>query len=327
MQPTYRDMEAVLQGARRVLLATHENPDGDGLGSMLAFQEYLTAIGIASTAFSTDPVPAMFHFLPGATSFTVGLNNLTMRDHDVVVFFDVSDVNRSRFTDRLKQQKNRTRVISFDHHPTKTILDGVELVDMALVDTKAAATTVLVHEYLSFVKFPITQNIATCLLTGLVTDTGNFSNLATTKEAIRLGADLLRSGAHFGRIITKTFHSRPLGQLKLWGRALERLKEDPETHLVTTALFHKDFAECGMDEEAAEGISNFLNTLEGGKIICVFREKENGEVKASMRTTAPDGNVRDIAEKFGGGGHVKAAGYTVKGKLRERQEKWEVERG
>ena len=142
---------------------------------------------------------------------------------------------------------------------------------------------------------------------------------------MRVASELLLAGAHFNRITLKTLKSKPFAYLKLWGRALERLREDPQSGMVTTALFRKDFEECGVDEEAVEGISNFLNELEGGKTICVFREKDDGEVKASMRATAPDGDVRTLAEKHGGGGHVKAAGYTVKGKIVEKPEKWDVE--
>ncbi|MFA6511944.1 MAG: bifunctional oligoribonuclease/PAP phosphatase NrnA [Patescibacteria group bacterium] len=325
MKNHFKEIERTLQGAGRILLASHENPDGDGLGSMLAFSYYLDVQQIPHTCFSTHPIPRMYHFLPGITRFTVGEDTIALSDHDVVVFFDIGDVKRSRFADRLRQQKEKTKVINIDHHPTKMDVDGVNVVDIAVIDTAASATTQMVHQYFELVGHTLNQAAATCLMTGLATDTGNFSNLGTTEESMWLGSKLLLSGARFNRITLQTLKSKPLADLKLWGRALERLKEDPKTKMVTTALFLKDLEECGVNEDAAEGISNFLNELEGGKIICVFREKEGGEVKASMRTTAPDGDVRSIAERFGGGGHMKAAGYTVKGTLVKGENAWEIQ--
>lgn len=325
MRQHYRKIEQAVKRARRVLLASHEYPDGDGLGAMLAFAHYLDEHDIPYTNFSTHEIGKNFQFMPGTANFVIGEQNLTMSDHDVLVLFDIGDIKRSRFAGRLKQQKDRMTVINIDHHPTITEYEGTDLVDINVVDTESSATALMVHEFFALVGFRVSQGCATCLMTGIVFDTGSFTNLGTTPPSMKAAAELLRSGARFNRITVQTMKTKSLPKLRLWGRAFERLKEDSKSGMVTTALFRSDIRECGADDDDAEGLSNFLNELEGERVVCVFRETEDGKVKASLRTTAPEGDVRALAERYGGGGHKKAAGYTLKGKIIEKPEQWGVE--
>jgi phosphoesterase RecJ-like protein len=163
----------------------------------------------------------------------------------------------------------------------------------------------------------VDRRTATCLLTGLITDTGSFSNLATTASAVDVAAKLLAKGANLPQISKQALQYRPYNSLKLWGRALERLHEDPTTGMIVTAVTLQDIHECNADEEAVSGISNFLNGLDQAaeKIIMVLAQSQPGVIKGSLRTTHPLLDVTEFAKLYGGGGHKKAAGFSLTGTL------------
>ena len=194
-----------------------------------------------------------------------------------------------------------------------------------LVHGEASSTSEIIYHFFDFHDIPINKEIATCLLTGIMTDTGNFSNLATTPSSLEIAGRLLNYGGRIRQISDNTIKNKSLSNLQLWGRALARLKKDEKTGLVTTVLTKKDYQELGLDENNTEGIANFLNNIEDAKTIIVFREKDDGTIKASLRTTHPNVDVSELAKKYGGGGHKKAAGFSLKGKIKDTKEGWKVE--
>ena len=179
------------------------------------------------------------------------------------------------------------------------------------------------HRLMQHLRIPINRHAATSLLTGILTDTGHFSNLGTTQEAMEIASDLLAKGADHRTITEATMRNKSIGTLQLWGRALSRLTINHTTGVVSTVVTLEDLKECGVDGEATTGISNFLNSLSEGKIALVLQEDANNLIKGSLRTTS-DINVADIAKQFGGGGHAKAAGFKIKGKLVKTQRGWKV---
>jgi phosphoesterase RecJ-like protein len=165
--------------------------------------------------------------------------------------------------------------------------------------------------------------MATCLMTGLVTDTGNFTNLGTTASAIEVASKLLLHGVDLRAINKRTMHHRPLPVLKLWGRALERLRRDAHG-VVTTIITQQDLIDCGTTESDIEGVANFLNNLDSdteARVVMVLSERD-GQVKGSLRTKHPLIDVAKFATVLGGGGHTKAAGFSVPGHLEEHGNGW-----
>lgn len=320
----YRRLAEMVARSRRIVLATHERADGDALGALLGFWE-LVHRGRAAVALAPDTLPAAYDFLPGVAAITTEASRVSVEAADVVVLFDCGDVQRTQLAEKLFfLGSHRPAVALIDHHPARTTFRDRQLVDLAIIEPTASSTCELVAEYCAANDLTVSAAVATALLTGIITDTGGFQNLATTLEAMTAASELLKRGANLRLIVRRTMRSKSLSTLQLWGRALERLHHDPATGTVTTALTLKDFAECGVDQESSEGIANFLNDLKDARVVLVLREKSAGVVKGSFRTKQPDVNVAELAAVYGGGGHKKAAGFTVAGEIVQDERGWRV---
>ena len=159
--------------------------------------------------------------------------------------------------------------------------------------------------------------MSTALLTGIITDTGNFTNSATTPSAMLVASELLRTGGNLNVINQNTVYNQTLGSLKLWGTALSRLTRHDDQNITYTYITQKDLMECDVNDNETEGIANFLNNLDGGNISMILKETKDGQIKGSLRTTSDQHDVSSMAKQLGGGGHKKAAGFTVGGTIEE----------
>lgn len=316
----YQKIWDTVRTAKHCLLISHKKPDGDTLGAMVGFGNALDFLGKAHSRFCTDMPPSPYRFMPGCARVTNNQKSVLEQNPDVVILFDSGDLVFAGVDEFVAKIKPRPIIINIDHHHTNSRFG-----DINAVTTDAASTTEVVYRILDANGLKVDHNIATCLLAGLCTDTGNFSNPATTVSALALGGELLNRGAKFGSIFRALWKNKSMGGLKLWGLALERLHYDEKSETATTALFAVDLRECGADEEAAEGISNFLSSVLNVTIVLVLRGTEDGKVKGSFRTTA-ERDVSALAAFYGGGGHKKAAGFTVAGKIEETPNEWKVVR-
>ncbi len=317
-------LDRLLRRSRRVLLTVTTAPDGDSIGSLLAARHVVKHYGQECFCYSPDPWPPMFGYLNGDHSIMAEMPD-TVHDYDLVVIFDTGDIKRTPLADDLiKRDPQKTPVINIDHHPTVTEHRGQSAVDHNFVDTSVSSTTQLLYHLLQHLGVPMNRHLATSLLTGILTDTGHFSNLGTTQEALTVAAELMARGADHRTITAATMQNKSIGTLQLWGRALSRLNLNKETGVVSTVVTLQDLEDCGVDGEATTGISNFLNSLSEGKVALVLQEEPGGMVKGSFRTTS-NVNVADLAKQFGGGGHAKAAGFKIRGKLVKTRQGWRVE--
>ncbi|MBI2099309.1 DHH family phosphoesterase [Candidatus Uhrbacteria bacterium] len=314
----YRQIWDAVKSAKHCLLISHKKPDGDTLGAMLAFGNALEAAGRPHTRFCADEAPTPYRFMPGNFKMINSEKEALRSNPDLILLFDAGDLAFAGVSGLVSKIQPRPAIINIDHHHTNTRFG-----DINAVATDAASTTEVVHRLLAANNIEIDQRIATCLLTGLCTDTGNFTNPATTPSALRLGGELLTRGAKFGSIFRALWKNKSANTLKLWGLAMERLRYDRKNETATTVLFDKDLKEHGVPEEATEGISNFFSAVLNVPIILVLRETNDGKVKGSYRTTGDD-DVSALAAKYGGGGHKKAAGFTVAGNIEELPNEWKV---
>jgi phosphoesterase RecJ-like protein len=159
-----------------------------------------------------------------------------------------------------------------------------------------------------------------------MTDTGNFSNPATTESALQIGGELIRAGGNYSAILNYTYRNKTTDGLKLWGIALSRLIVKKELDLAYTVLTRADMKGLKVTDGDVEGVANFLNSLGETKIALVLKETHDGLVKGSLRTTHDDVDVSAIAASFGGGGHKKASGFSIKGRLIEKSGEWIIEK-
>lgn len=307
------------------LLTMTTGVDGDSLGSMLAMAHAMRHFGHQYICYSPEAIPPMFDYLMGEHRIMRELDG-TIHDYSLIMIFDTGDIKRTPLSAELvRRNPAKTKVINIDHHPTITEYDGRTAVDLNFVDTGAAATTEMLYHILSAMDVPFTRHLVNSLLTGILTDTGHFANHGTTVESLQAAAALMARGADHQAITAATMRHKSVGTLQLWGRALSRLTINRASGVVSTVITLKDLEQCGVSEEAVTGIANFLNSLNEGRVALVLQEAPGGIIKGSFRTTATNINVADLAKEFGGGGHPKAAGFKMAGRLRQTAEGWKVE--
>lgn len=321
MIDTARKIHQEILGAENILLVSHKNPDGDALSSGCALMQYLRQIDKNHTAYCATPISQNFNFLPHAEYYTTNPRILIDERFDLVIVLDSGDLLYAGLDEFLKNLDYSPVIVNIDHHATNEFFGHHNL-----VLSHAASTTEVLYNFFKINKIALDKYIATCLLTGIITDTGYFSNPATTAQSLKIAAELLRLGGNLNLIKGWTLKNRSVRGLKVWGQVLSRLYKNETYDIVSTILTADDTQgqeSAGTDEEV-EGIANFLNNLGEGKIVLLLKDKGDGIIKASLRTTDPQIDLSALAKMFGGGGHAKAAGFSVKGKLAETKKGWQV---
>ncbi len=296
-----------IKKAEKILIISHQKPDGDTLGANLALRKYLSNIGKDVHSFCDSDIPDYLKFLPGSHLVTSD-HLLFTKKFDLVITVDCATIELTAAQHLLAVMPQHL-LINIDHHSSNP-----EYADINLVLTEASSTAEVIYRLLDDWQATFDQEIATNLACGLITDTGGFKNPATSYSSLNIAARLFDHGANLHQLLKITNRGQNIDHLILWGRALERLQKVDKYNLVFTYLTQDDLAETNNDESAIGGISNFLHILKEGKIILVLTETKNNLIKGSLRTTS-EIDVAKIAQLFGGGGHKKAAGFSLPGKL------------
>ncbi|MBU1038870.1 hypothetical protein KKC17_01380 [Patescibacteria group bacterium] len=311
-------LTALVTSADRILVAGHKNC-GDASGAVTACQTILEEQGKKVTTFLPAVVPKVFAYLKNSERVMTDPNKINWQDYDLFLCLDSAEPNLTGLGDRWADKPEELLVVNFDHH-----LTNPEYGDVNIVDKSAAATCSMLVEWFLLAGYRISPAVATSLLNGILTDTGSFCNPATNQSSLSQAGELLRLGANVNRFFSEVIRSKTLSELKIWGKALERLQTNDQLGLVTTIITQQDLIETGLTGEAVEGLANFLNDLSGVKIVLVLKEQSEGTIKGSFRTTRDDIDVSLLARALGGGGHKKAAGFTVAGQLIQGLGNWQI---
>ncbi len=319
MHTVAKQIHQELRKAQNILLISHKNPDGDTLSSACALMQYLRNEGKNHLAFCATALNKNLAFLPHLDYFTGDPAIFHTHLFDAIVVLDSGDLAYAGVAEHLQNLSYSPVLINIDHHPTNEHYGHFNL-----VLPEAASTTEVLYRFFKINNLEIDKYIATCLLTGIITDTSHFSNPATTASSLKIASELLRLGANLNLIRGWTFKNKSLAALKIWGRVLSRLYKNEKYDLAITVLTNEDLGETDLPDEEIEGLANFLNNLGGAKAILLLKEKKDGLIRASLRTTHPDVDVSRLAKFFNGGGHAKAAGFSIAGKLVEKNGGWEV---
>ncbi|MFA5061828.1 MAG: DHH family phosphoesterase [Patescibacteria group bacterium] len=306
MNGTAVQIDKHLKKANKIALVTHQNPDGDAIGSVTAMAQYLLALKKTPRIFCDTEVPERLKFLNHTDLISQNKDMLT--EADTIIIMDAGDLRYAGVADIIPRLA--ATIINIDHHPTNEKYGHINM-----LNAQAAATTEILYDFFKIIGAKINRDMATSLLTGLVNDTDNFSNPATTESSLIAASQLLRLGANLNLIHSYIIRNKSINTLKLWGVVLDRLTKKDGLDLVYTYLTKKDTLEYGISEIEADGIANFLNKLYGTKISLLIKETMDGKIKGSLRTTSDDTDVSLLAKKMGGGGHKKAAGFTTDGTI------------
>jgi phosphoesterase RecJ-like protein len=312
---TTSDLQAVaaaLRGHDRFLVTTHENPDGDALGSLLAATLALRELGKDTVMFLNWPAP-----LPGEYRF-MDLGDMRRdlpSDLERRVLLAVDCANESRLGADPSFLKRASLVVDVDHHH-----DNTRFGDANLVVADASSTAEVLRDVFLELDVPLTPEIAEALYIGLVTDTGRFQYANTTPKALRLAAELVERGADVHKVFQGVYESVQFAKLKLLARALDRAQIFDGGRIVVSWLRRDDFADVGAEEPYSEGIIDFLRAVEGAELAALIREppRDAGPTRrVSLRASIDDIDVSAIARSFGGGGHRQAAGFSTESTVDE----------
>jgi phosphoesterase RecJ-like protein len=318
----FKSAHDIMKRAESVLIVAHKKPDGDTVGATAALRRWFRQEGIAVTNFCLDAVPPQYLYMRGTEKY-VSDPAVFDGDHDILVVVDCSDLRYAGIHEQAAKmtapsRKRRPVLINIDHHVTNEMFG-----DLNLVDAHASSACELMHRFFEHVGADVNQDMATCLLTGIITDTGHFSNPATTRSSLEAASRLLQLGAKAHDVSRNLQRNKSVPSLRLWGAVLSRLKYNDRLGVASTVIFSSDLGD-GVTEEHVEGVSNFLNQFLDAKVIMVLREMPDGQVRGSLRS-AEQVDVSQIAKLMGGGGHKKAAGFAVPGRIVEDATGWRVE--
>ena len=307
-QKTTNDLGAVADALRshdRFLLVTHENPDGDALGSLLAMKLALDALGKDSEMYlyGDAPLPREYGFMP-----LEGLRREPPGDaaERVLVALDCANEQRIGPDETLLEQASMT--IDIDHHH-----DNTRFGDLNLVVGDASSTSEVLRDLFAELGVDLTPEIAEALYIALVTDTGRFQYTNTTPKALRLAAELVEAGADVHRVFQDIYESIGFAKLKLLARVLERAQVYEGGRLVVSYLLRSDFTELSAAEAYSEGLIDYLRMAEGAEMVAMIREpplRKGPARRVSLRASNDKIDVSAIARKSEGGGHRQAAGFS-----------------
>jgi phosphoesterase RecJ-like protein len=302
------DIHAVVAALReneRFLVASHENPDGDALGSLLAMHLALEQLGNESAMFIPGPAP-----LPGEYTFMelAGIHREPPADHAERVLVAVDCAKEERLGPDPSLLADAPLTLDIDHHH-----DNTRFGDVNLIVPDASSTGEILADVFGELGVEITPEIAEPLYVALVTDTGRFQYANTSPKALRLAADLIEAGADWHKVFQTVYETVQFAKLKLLARALERAEVHAGGRLVISHLRKDDFAEVGASEPYSEGIIDYLRAVEGAMVAALIRQPPRGDGprhRVSLRASVDEIDVSVIARKSGGGGHRQAAGFS-----------------
>src|ERR671937_434460 len=307
-QTTATDVSAVVDAIRghdRFVITTHENPDGDALGSLLAAKLAFDELGKDSVMvlYGDAPLPGEYLFMPLAELRRRWPDDVSER---VLVALDCANESRIADPDVLGRVP---LTLDIDHHH-----DNTRFGDVNLIVPTASSTGEVLRDIFRELGVELTSAIAEPLYIALVTDTGRFQYTNTTPKALRLAAELVEAGADVHRVFQGVYESVQFAKLKLLARALDRARVYEGGAIVVSYLLRTDFGEVGAAEPYSEGIIDYLRAVEGAEMAVLIREppRRDGEGpirRVSLRSSVDELDVSAIARRSGGGGHRQAAGF------------------
>ena len=306
------EVAAAIRSHDRFLVTTHENPDGDALGSLLAMTLALRKLDKDAVMylFGEVPIPNEYEFMQFA-----GLVRGSNPDTSDRVVIAVDCANERRLGPESGLLENAALVIDIDHHHDNTRFGKANL-----IVGDASSTGEILRDVFRELGAELTPDIAEALYIAVVTDTGRFQYANTSAKALRLAAELVEAGADVHRVFQGVYENVAFAKLKLVARALENAQVFEGGRVIVSHLEREDFFAAGAEEPYSEGIIDYLRAVEGAEIAALIREPptQNGPTRrVSLRTTAEDLDVSAIARKSGGGGHRQAAGFSSESSVEE----------
>lgn len=296
------DFAKKLKSEKDVGIITHVRPDGDAIGSALGLSLALTSLGIKNAVYCDDVIPKKFSYLKGVEN----IKNAIL-SHGAYIAVDCADGMRLGSFEEIFTKAKST--YNLDHHATNDRYAKVNYV----VDT--ASNCENVYALAVELGAKIDKDTANCLMTGLVTDTGNFRHKNVTDETLKTASELLKYGADLNGIVYKNFNEQSKERAKLFGRVMSKIRYFYDDKIAVITVFDRDLLETGALANETEGFIDFITGISGVEVSVCLMETAKDTFKVSLRARRTD--VSEVAGVFGGGGHVLASGCKIHGEYEE----------
>jgi phosphoesterase RecJ-like protein len=281
-----------------ILITGHINPDGDALGSALALKLIFQSKGIESDVYfdKTTKFPNTLNHLP-----LYFINEEIKEKYDTVYVFDCGSSSRLGIVEKVALESNKVVVV--DHHINPTFGD------IQIIDSNAASTTQVLYRELVNVKELISKEVANCLMTGLITDTGRFQYSNTTSEVLSIAASLVDFGAEISVISENIYGTKNLNAMNLESEVVNRINVLDEEKLVFSYVLQEDYSKFNIDESEMDFLIDSIRLVEGTNVALLLKEQKDGSYKGSLRSRSLI-DVQKVASSFNGGGHKAASGFS-----------------
>ena len=298
-----------IKAANHILLASHSEPDGDAVSSLLALGLAIGKLGRKTTIYNASPIPAVYRFLPSVERIVRHIKKANT--YDLALVLDCGDL--PRVGDASSTVSQIPVVINIDHHISNTGFG-----DIQLVDPLACSTAEIVYRLIKAMDVPIDNAMATSLYTGILTDTGSFRFSSTNQAAFAISQEMAELGVEPHDVAQHVYGTYSLGRIKLLNLALDSIEISDNGKLSIMTVTGAMFAETRTQPEDADGMINYARRIEDVKVAALIHEQKNGTTNSNGRcryhvSLRSDGSVdvAAIAGSFGGGGHAGAAGFQV----------------
>ncbi len=323
LEDKFKKAYTKIKECKNALLITHEHPDGDALSSVCALSSLLDSLSKKHTLFCIDKIPDFFSFLPNINNFTTK-TNFDLKEFDLIIVLDCGCMARTKIDDKIKKEKGPDQyIIEFDHHPRVDNYTNLEI----RMPEKSSTSEILYH-FFKTNNLLLSKSVSNCILTGILTDTRNFLYPSANIDTIKVSSSVLSHGATFSKITQKTIQNKSLASMKILGKVLDNLKVNKKYSIAFSILTYEEIQEFKKDfkdnDDIFDSINGFLSNIKDVKIVMFLREEKIGKIKGSLRTNQPDMEVLDLAKFLGGGGHPKACGFDIEGRIEKTGKNWNI---
>ena len=310
----FQQIDDLLAGAHRVLIASHENPDPDAVSSVLTIYNILKRDGFECLPYLPNPAPKNLNYLPGFFEIKCQADNF---NPDVIIALDYGDFKRLKLPACFANSP-QPDIITIDHH-VESDQKGI----IKIVEPEFSSTAEIVYRWLKHKNVELDKDIAICLLSGIISDSGGFRHVSTSSETLNIVSELLSKGVSLNKVTRQTLtFDRPLNFSRAWGLVLSRAKLDEKTNLAYSWVAFDDLDKYKMNLADFDGVTNLISTSSPMNLGLFLVEYEKGRIKGSLRSEPYEGrDVVKIAKALGGGGHPYAAGFQQEGTIEETLKK------
>jgi phosphoesterase RecJ-like protein len=311
----FKTLNYVIKESSSILLFAHTHPDGDTTGANLAMREYIKNLGKKVDIACYDTFPEYLRKVSDQNF--IHPHKLVLENYDLIIACD----SVARGFDTIQERLGENQVTALiDHHPDIHIRG-----DINIIDATFSSACEIVYHFFMFNNIELTRPMANFIMLGILSDTGSFQHSNTTPQVMEIASHLIMRGSSTSKIIENVFAHKEISTLKLWGKAFEKAKINPENGMIASALTKKDLEECNATTDDIAQVAGILNAVPNTKFSLILSERDGGMIKGSLRSEEYKGtDVSAIAAGFGGGGHKLASGFEIKGKIKETKDGWEI---